>query len=44
MQSAKEICSDPKGFDRAGWHKQMNADVVSFFQKNLSAGVKASGK
>ena len=44
MQSAKEICSDPKGFDRAGWHQKMNADVVSFFQKNLSAGAGASDK
>lgn len=43
-QSAKEICSDPKGFDRTDWHKKMNASVVAFFQKNLSPPVKTVPK
>ncbi|HEY0062211.1 MAG TPA: hypothetical protein VGC21_08820, partial [Telluria sp.] len=34
-QSAKEICADTKGFDRVDWHKNMNASVLGFFQKNL---------
>lgn len=44
MQSAKEICSDPQGFDRLAWHKKMNADVVSFFRKNVSLLDNAVGK
>ena len=35
VQSAKQICTDPQGFDRTAWHKQMNVDIASFFQKNL---------
>lgn len=34
-QSAKEICTDPEGFDRAEWHRKMNADVVAFFKTHL---------
>jgi len=35
--SAPEICKDPDGFDRADWHRSMNAAVVSFFQRNLTS-------
>jgi predicted dienelactone hydrolase len=42
MKVAKEICEDPKGFDRAAWHKKMNVDVTAFFQKNLPLTAKAT--
>ena len=29
------ICSDPSGFDRTTFHAEMNAKVVSFFDKHL---------
>lgn len=32
-----EICSDPDGFDRAAFHRTMNARVVAFFDKHLQA-------
>jgi predicted dienelactone hydrolase len=28
-------CVDPPGFDRAAFHKTMNADIVAFFDKTL---------
>jgi len=31
------ICADEPGFDRAGFHKQFNREVVAFFQKALRA-------
>ncbi|AOK61249.1 dienelactone hydrolase [Burkholderia ubonensis] len=33
---APEICSDPPGFDREAFHKQLDADVLAFFRKNLA--------
>lgn len=41
-EQAEEICVDPAGFDRIAWHQKMNADVVSFFQKNLGSSVEAT--
>lgn len=29
------FCTDPAGFDRDAFHKRFNADVVSFFNRNL---------
>jgi predicted dienelactone hydrolase len=31
-----DICTDPPGFDRAAFHRQFNADVLSFFRANLA--------
>lgn len=39
----KRLCVDPPGFDRRAFHKEFNASVVSFFNRNLSAGVQQSG-
>jgi predicted dienelactone hydrolase len=33
--SAAAICSDPPGFDRAAFHREMNAAVLAFFQTML---------
>ena len=33
--SAPQICDDPEGFDRAAWHRTMNAEVVAFFDRTL---------
>lgn len=30
-----ELCTDPEGFDRAAFHKSMNATVVEFFDRTL---------
>lgn len=30
------ICMDPPGFDRAAFHRTLNAKVLEFFRKNLS--------
>jgi predicted dienelactone hydrolase len=35
VKDAAEICTDPEGFDRAAWHRSMNAAVVAFFRKTL---------
>lgn len=35
--SASEICTDPEGFDRAGWHRTMNAAVTRFFRQHLKS-------
>lgn len=32
-----EICADPPGFDRAGFHARFNASVVQFFRAHLQA-------
>jgi predicted dienelactone hydrolase len=32
------VCTDPRGFDRAEFHKTFNAQVLEFFQKNLPSG------
>jgi predicted dienelactone hydrolase len=37
-KAAPEICADAQGFDRAAFHRQLNAEVVAFFQKHLGAG------
>ena len=29
------LCTDPPGFDRAAFHKKLNAQVLEFFRKNL---------
>lgn len=34
---APEICSDPDGFDRAAFHREMNAGVLAFFRQHLPA-------
>ena len=31
-----QLCKDPKGFDRRAFHKNFNAYVVKFFQKELT--------
>ena len=33
---AREICKDPEGFDRAAFHRDFNAAVVSFFREQLA--------
>lgn len=33
----RELCKDPKGFDRAAFHRQFNADVVQFFSSKLQS-------
>ncbi|MGV8941868.1 MAG: alpha/beta hydrolase family protein [Lysobacter sp.] len=35
--SAAAICNDPAGFDRAAWHRSMNAAVIAFFQRHLGS-------
>lgn len=30
-----ELCKDPQGFDRVGWHDKMNRAVVDFFRQHL---------
>jgi predicted dienelactone hydrolase len=30
-----ELCTDPPGFDRVAFHKELNADMLAFFQANL---------
>ncbi len=37
-QSAPKLCTDPDGFDRAQWHRNMNAAVVAFFTRHLRRG------
>lgn len=32
----RELCKDPKGFDRAALHRQFNAEVARFFSSKLS--------
>jgi len=36
MQAAREICVDGLGFDRISFHKEFNADVLTFFRKYLT--------
>lgn len=35
MTIAPEICADPPGFDRVGFHKQFDAQVLAFFRRHL---------
>lgn len=35
-RSAPEICDDGPGFDRIAFHKAFNAEVLTFFQRNLA--------
>jgi predicted dienelactone hydrolase len=35
-QSAREICTDGPNFDRISFHKEFNAEVLTFFRKNLT--------
>lgn len=30
-----QVCTDPPGFDRAEFHKNFNAEILTFFRKNL---------
>ena len=30
------LCTDPPGFDRADFHRKLNAQVLAFFRKNLN--------
>jgi predicted dienelactone hydrolase len=32
-----QLCVDPAGFDRAGFHPEFNADVLAFFRSELGA-------
>ena len=32
-----DICQDPPGFDRTAFHRDFNAAVVGFFQKQLDS-------
>jgi predicted dienelactone hydrolase len=32
------VCTDPPGFDRADFHKKLNAQVLEFFRKTLTQG------
>ncbi|MGK9049970.1 alpha/beta hydrolase family protein [Neorhizobium petrolearium] len=32
---SSEVCIDAPGFDRAAFHREFNAEVVAFFQRNL---------
>jgi predicted dienelactone hydrolase len=36
-KDAKQICTDPKGVDRASVHARVNADALAFFRKTLAA-------
>lgn len=35
VEQAPEICSDPPPFDRAAFHKELDAKVLAFFRKNV---------
>jgi predicted dienelactone hydrolase len=35
LKSAPRICIDAPGFDRADFHKRLNAELIRFFQANL---------
>lgn len=37
-QAAADLCTDPSGFDRAAFHKDFNAAVVTFLQDKLNVG------
>lgn len=39
-REAREICDDPKGFDRKQWHAMMNTAVTEFFIRTLRMGSK----
>ena len=34
-KAAPLLCTEPPGFDRAGFHRKFNAQVLEFFRKNL---------
>jgi predicted dienelactone hydrolase len=36
-QRAPEICSDESGFDRAAFHRELDAKVLAFFREHLAA-------
>ncbi|WP_245003905.1 hypothetical protein [Bradyrhizobium liaoningense] len=33
-----QVCTDPEGFDRAGFHREFNAAVVKYFREQLAGG------
>lgn len=35
----RDLCADAKGFDRAAFHKALNASVVAFFNRELGSAV-----
>lgn len=35
---SSELCTDPPGFDRSEFHRELNASIVSFFTENLEVG------
>ncbi len=37
-----QLCKDPKGFNRAAFHKTFNDLVVKFFQTKLASSARAS--
>ena len=39
-ESARDICTDPAGFDRSAWHRSMNAAITLFFRQSLQSGTK----
>ncbi len=36
----KVVCSDPAGFDRAAFHREFNAEVITFFDRKLDGSAK----
>ena len=36
-KSQSEICTDQSGFDRAAFHRLLDADVLEFFRRNLAS-------
>ena len=39
-ESARDICTDPEGFDRLAWHRSMNVAITTFFKKALQSGTR----
>jgi predicted dienelactone hydrolase len=37
---ARQLCEDPKGFDRAAWHAAMNSGIIRFFRTALGSSSK----
>jgi len=37
-KAVPQICTDATGFDRVAFHRQFNADVLAFFQRQLAKG------
>jgi len=35
-QKAPQLCADPAGFDRAGFHLELSAEIADFFRRSLA--------